>query len=651
MAQNPQKVNVRLIKAREPIKKAQVATQANRPPTAMGDDFISHPTDLRGYKVLVNNSTILPQCIRAYKNNIAGFGIGVRYKNDEEETSEMKAEWEKISEVLEFLNLDQNTKEVFEDIIEAREIYGISYLEVIRNLAGDVIGVEFIKQTPTIHKTAPLDPFVEVEYIVKGNTEKRPKRFCKYRQQWNGKTVYFKEIGDPRHMDKTTGEYRESVGPEYLANEILEFAIGTETYGEIRWIGQVLGSDGSRRAETLNNRYFTEGRHTPMMIMVNGGTLTDDSFAKLQEYVNDVKGEDGQHAFIVLESAESKGKTAIDSDIPPSVQIVNMASMLQKDELFQDYMDNHRRKVQSAFQLPDLYVGYTTDFNRATAISAQQTTEQQVFQPERISLAWAVNNKLLAGYNFQHVEAYFAEPEITNIDDMQKLLNIAVRAGGVTPNKAKEITYLAMGGTSEDYDGDWANIPLEAKKLSQATQSAMGITGGLKLDKQLQLQVKKAVEQKDDEIACVLKEIRNLLRNNEEKAFTNNDKYDIIEKWEEQDRDEKGRWSATGANPTLPGFTPKALDDHWIGGKSDHSSEYTGFTKEQYAERALKLARSATDDNIEGYIATKGDYPGSIVRYNKATNDWVRAFPKTGISTMFKPKRDGYFEFIKNKEV
>lgn len=112
---------------------------------------------------------------------------------------------------------------------------------------------------------------------------------------------------------------------------------------------------------------------------------------------------------------------------------------MQKDELFQEYLDNNRKRVQSAFLLPDLYVGYTTDFNRATAQTAQEVTEQQVFQPERTSLAWVINNKLLNCYRFQYVEAYFLAPDISNPDDMYKLLNVTNNAGGITPNMAKEV--------------------------------------------------------------------------------------------------------------------------------------------------------------------------------------------------------------------
>ena len=498
-----QGVTVQVIKAHDTINKAEGSTNIDTGLT-IGNEFISPRTNLKGYKVLVNNSSILPQCIRAYKNNIAGFGIGVRYKNDEPETPDMKAEWDKITEVLEFLNMDKDTKEVFEDIIEARETYGIAYLEVIRNLQGEVTGVEFIKNTPTIMKTTALLPYVDVEYTIMDRIEKRLRMFCKYRQQHAGKTVFFKEISDPRIMDKRDGSYKTEVPLEYQANEILEFALGPETYGEVRWIGQVLNVDGSRKAESLNNRYFSDGRHTPLMIMIKGGTLTDDSFTKLQSYINDIKGEKGQHAFIILEAENLESRTDLEGEKPPEIEIHDMANMLQKDELFQDYLNNGRRKVQSAFQLPDLYVGYTTDFNRATAQVAQEVTEKQVFQPERKRLAWIINNKLIADYKFKHVEAYFLEPDISNPDDIMKILNVTERAGGLTPNRAREITYKMFGEVAEPYEDEWGDIPIAYAKILQS-QGAEGL--GIQLSQQIQ----KAKDNNDIEIVAIMKEVRALL--------------------------------------------------------------------------------------------------------------------------------------------
>lgn len=501
---------VKAVQPAQPVEKADTSTQVTQQEAYNAGDWITPPLDLKGLRVLVKNSSILPQCVRAYKNNIAGFGIGVRYKDDIEETPEMAAEFERAEEIIELLNLEQDTKEVFEDIIEAREIYGISYLEVIRNVAGEVQQIEFIKDTPSITKTKPLEPYIATVFYHKGKQVERKKRYCKYRQSIGGKTVYFKEFGDPRIMDNRDGKYLEegeTLDIQYHANEIIEFAIGTEPYGEVRWIGQILGVDGSRKAEGLNNNYFENGRHTPLMIMIKGGTLTDESFDKLQQYMNDIKGAAGQHAFIILETESSEGRVDFDQSEKPEIEVKDLANILQKDELFQDYLDNNRRKVQSSFQLPDLYVGYTTDFNRATAQTAQEVTEEQVFQPERKSLAWVVNNKLLNGYQFKYVEAYFLEPDISNPDDLYKLLTVANNAGGLTPNKAKQIVYEAYGETAEDYPEEWGDVPLAySKTQSSGTSFDLG-----QLTMSLQKQIEKAASNHDDAIVAVMKEVKSLL--------------------------------------------------------------------------------------------------------------------------------------------
>lgn len=501
----PRLVGVRVIKERSaPVAKSLSPTQVDYENTLAAGDWIEPPVDLFGLRVMVSQSTILPQCARAYRNNIPGFGIGVRYKEDVEETPEMQAEFTRMEELIELLNMDQDTKEVFEDIIEAREIYGIAYLEVIRNVGGEVSQIEFVRDTPSMRMTKPLEPYQTAEFFYKGRVETRQKKYKKYRQQVNGHTVYFKEFGDKRIMDNRTGEYVEQLDIQYQANEIIEFPIGTMPYGEVRWIGQILSVDGARKAEFLNNNYFENGRHTPLMIMVKGGTLSEESFQKLQGYMDGIKGEAGQHAFIVLET-EAADNTASFEESKVDIEVKDLASILQKDELFQNYIDNNRRKAQSAFLLPDLYVGYTTDFNRATAQTAMEVTEKQVFQPERKSLEWVINNKLLNEYGFRHVEAYFLAPDISNPDDLTKILTICNAAGGLTPNKAKQIALEALGEVSEDFPEEWGDVPLSVSQSQQA--ASMGSFGVLMSEV-----IKKAKDNHDDEIVPVLKEIRSYLR-------------------------------------------------------------------------------------------------------------------------------------------
>ena len=225
------KAQVRIIKEQRtaPIEKADTSVQLTTSEAYNAGDWITPVNDMRGLRQMVKHSTILPQCIRAYKNNIAGFGIGIRYVEDVEETPEMAAEFKRAEEIVELLNTEQDTKEVFEDVIEARETYGIAYLEVIRNLAGEVVQIEFIKETPSVSKTKPLDPYIPSIYYHHGQQVERKKRYCKYKQEVGGKTVYFKEFGDPRIMDRRDGLYLQegkSIDLDNQANEIMEFAIG-----------------------------------------------------------------------------------------------------------------------------------------------------------------------------------------------------------------------------------------------------------------------------------------------------------------------------------------------------------------------------------------------------------------------------------------
>lgn len=489
------KVGVRIVKGATPlepptvfyserkVEKSDKSEQLDLSAQISATEWISPPVDMRGLKNLVDNSTILPQCIRAYKSNIAGFGISVEYVEDhKEETEEMIAEWDKLTEIIDLLNMDMQTKEVFENVVRDRETYGIAYCEVIRNMEGEVVELQFIVDTPSIEMTYPLEPYVDTAYCYKGKRISRKKKFRKFRQNVAGKTVYFKEFGDPRVMDKTTGKYiKESGSPiekDDEANEIIEFRLGSMPYGEVRWIGQVLTIDGNRRAEILNNSYFRKGRHTPLMILVKGGTLSDDAFNKLQEYMESIEGENGQHSFLVLEADTNETTAGFSEQKQPEVEIKDMAAILQKDELFQEYQENGRKKTQSAFLLPDLYVGYTTDFNRATAQTAMEVTEKQVFQPERESLEWIINNRLLNAYNLRYVKASLNKPDITNPDDIQKILNVTERAGGLTPNMAKEYTYEVLGKDGcEDYPGEWGDVPLAYSKTVSQSQLQQDLNG------------------------------------------------------------------------------------------------------------------------------------------------------------------------------
>ena len=506
------------------VKKAETLTNISPEEQFNASDWLEHPYNFDGLEALVEHSTILPQCITAYKNNVCGFGLSIDYLDeykqwDEEEHPEIAEEYTAVQRILELLSLDQDTKDMFGSIVSTRERFGIAYIEVVRNLDGEVVEIGNIRRPATVHMTIPLDPYVDIVFYYKGEAMNRKKRFRKYRQEVGGKYVYFKEFGDPRIMDKRTGEYIANGDLEinYRANEVLALPIGDKPYGEVRWIGQVTGMDGAAKAEALNANYFENGRHTPMMIMIEGGTLSDESFKKMQEYMEGIKGAAGQHAFMVLESeTTSEVKTGLEQETAPKITVKDLSPMLQKDELFQGYIDNARKKVQSSFLLPDLYVGYTTDFNRATAQTAMEVTEKQVFIPYRQEMAWIINRKLLAEYQFKYCEISFRAPDITNPDDQSKILNIVERAGGLTPNEAHRLAGTMVGDTAEDFDGDWADIPLTVQKvLNDKAESQASETPSATPTPDVMQQVDERVEEAEQtgnaELIAVMRQVRKAL--------------------------------------------------------------------------------------------------------------------------------------------
>ena len=200
---NKQRVKAKIIRPQEQlVVKAENPTQLEKDIQRYAEEWIEPDLPLESLGEMVKNSNILPQCIHAYRNNIAGYGIGIKYiDNDQKETEETKEEWKRLQNIIELLTIEQDTKQIFEDIIEAREKYGIAYCEVIRDLEGNVVQLDFIKDTHSIRKTNPLEPYQDMRYFHKGSIVIRKKKFRKYKQTIGGSTIYFKEFGDPRIMD------------------------------------------------------------------------------------------------------------------------------------------------------------------------------------------------------------------------------------------------------------------------------------------------------------------------------------------------------------------------------------------------------------------------------------------------------------------
>lgn len=298
-------------------------------------DWLSHGNFEGEYRELIDNSTILPQCIESYKNNVAGFGIGVRYKTDYkgQETPEMVAEYNRAKQLIDLFTIKSDTKELFMQVVEDIESAGIAYLEIIRDKKGLPVEGVFISSINSITKSKKQNEPTHYTYYYENGKLERKRYFRRYKQEIGGKVVYFKEFGDPRVMDKRTGEYLsadETIHESNQANEIYEFKKKKKPYGDVRWIGCVHSILGSWYSEQLNLNYFKNGRHTPLAICIENGRLTASSREKLEAYTQAIKGENGQHAFLLIEAETLASNLQWNKENPPHVTIKEMASIFRK---------------------------------------------------------------------------------------------------------------------------------------------------------------------------------------------------------------------------------------------------------------------------------------------------------------------------------
>ncbi|MBU8728314.1 MULTISPECIES: phage portal protein [Bacillus] len=439
------------------------------------DDVIEPPYNIKELKQMAEYSTILQQCIDAYKTNILGFGLGVEYTFDfnaenapEEKKKAAEKEWTKLEEFARYMNYDESAEVVLGYVIEDREKTGNGFVEVLREGTGKPAGIEYLDAQYI--RVCKLSDSVEIDFKYTDHGEvktmKRMKRFRKYVQKINTKKVFFKEYGDPRTMNAATGEYSEDTPSNLVASEVIHFKIGSGTYGVPRWIGNIVNMYGARKAEELNYLYFKQGRHVPAAITVENGMLSESSYEQLQEYMNGIEGSDNAHKFLLLEVEGIPKKDELSNDEEPAnvkVDIKSLAEILQEDALFLEYDEKTRNKIRSSFRLPPIYTGESQDYNKATADTARKTTEEQVFQPERMIITGKLNTLFLPDLDLWHVQLILNGPDFRDPLEIAKVLTPFIQAGAVSPNDLRDLAGRILGKTLEEWPEEEYHRPIEAK--------------------------------------------------------------------------------------------------------------------------------------------------------------------------------------------
>ncbi len=420
----------------------------------------------------IENNT-LRQCIDAMVINIEAMGHRFEYIGPEggEEAPEALSEKYRLEALVTQPNGEYGILELRERRRRDFETFGYCFLEVCRGTyKNDIVSyyhvpAETIRLTAADAEETPYMVwlFREEQYV----QQKVMRRFRRFVQEIGTRRVYFKEFGDPRAIDSTTGMPYDGVDASRLATELVFNNIYSpgSPYGMPRYINQLPAIMGSRESELTNLQFFKENAIPAMAVCVSGGHLTADSVDEIEEHIYSVQGRNAQHRVMILEAeADNNASSPDGASKAPKLELIPLAKDRQSDGLFQEYDKNNSAKVRSSFRLNPLLLGMSQDVTYAVAEASMVVAEGQVFGPERNKIDDIFNQQILSDATGKPPLFWRFRSQAARISDPQMIINALItfdRVGALTPNIVIGIANEMFDLDMEIIDDVWGNYPFD----------------------------------------------------------------------------------------------------------------------------------------------------------------------------------------------
>jgi len=416
----------------------------------LGEKVVKPPLSQTELAILQEVSSELGQTIEAMQVGIEGFGARLIPRPLPEEmghTFETEIREEKIwlETFLQFPNPEGSFVKLRKDTRGDLEKTGNAYWELLPSLTKNGRYASINKlDVGTMRITKPDEKFTRfaIKYINNNfTTANKPflKRFRRFVQVVGNRKVFFKEFGDPRIIDKRDGSVRtEALLQKYRANEVFHFKIPTSRrtpYGMPRFTGNIIAIRGSRSADETNI-ITQQNNHVPSMaITVSGGQLTEGSIKRIQEFVDtQIKSDSNYSKFLLLEGESTHD--ALSGAGSVKIEIKPLINAQHSDQLWQDYDKNNADKLRRSFRLPPILVGKSDNYDKASAQTAERMAERYVFSPEREEMDLNIN-KILVHQGFRFWIFKSNTPNVTDDQDIVRILTGAERTGGLTPRVSR----------------------------------------------------------------------------------------------------------------------------------------------------------------------------------------------------------------------
>ena len=299
---------------------------------------------------IYEESDILQTCVESMVNNVDGFGYEFIFQGDDikdKEKPEAQARKESLSDFFAYINDTQSFTAVRKLMRTDLETLGNGGFEIVRNRMNKPqmffhVPFSTIRLTLKDKKAVTVDAYIPRDgSLVKVKVRKYFRKFVQLSE--SGKTLrWFKEFGDPRPMSAVTGQY--GTTGKGSASEIWHFKLPFNgmAYGLPRYIGPILEVVGRRNAQYVNYDLFENQGIPPFMILVSGGTLTDDSYDELDAFLESLKGTQHFNKATILEATPEA--VGIEDKGSVKVEMKGMTEFRKDDAMFTQYSEGTEKK-------------------------------------------------------------------------------------------------------------------------------------------------------------------------------------------------------------------------------------------------------------------------------------------------------------------
>lgn len=412
-------------------------------------------------------NSMLYQCIAAMVTNVHGHGYDWEYVGPEGQADSRASKDEKLalSGLFQFPNDEYSFSELRDRLGKDHETLGDSYMEIGRDRQRRVVMLSHLP-AHTMRLTTRDRVTVPVKVNLPrfgGPLEQTVQRsFRRFVQIVGSRRIYFKEYGDPRSISSVTGAEDTSLAFEDSATEVIHMNQYTpgSPYGLPRWFNQLPSVMGMRQAEMTNLDFFTDNAIPAMAVMVSGGMITEESLREIESHITAARGRKSMNRIMVIEAEGDPAAATEAGAVPvPRITMQPLASDRQKEGMFALYEKDGADKIRSSFRLPPLFIGLSADLTYATAKTAYEIAEAQVFKPERGTFDDNINHKILTTHKPVYWKFKSNQPTLSDGSEILQALEAFDGVGALTPNVAINLANQYFGTELKTVTEDWGNYP------------------------------------------------------------------------------------------------------------------------------------------------------------------------------------------------